>query len=709
MGIILSSYDHIEKSICDVWAEEAKPIWIPQTVKDSRPSTSPATFPSQNRNTTNTRRVSRRESRLESPEAFTEAFRSEGVSRRVSRRLSSRESRPVPQVPLRRTNVSGSRLASSVVQSTLNNRLTLGYNRESQMVSDGVMTSRDELLRSAMARRTKRAYQLAEQTCRLTALMPQNGTFLSDESDEEGFVRPKPKPIYFRHTTKPDYKTLSEMSEKEYPGSYVKTASILNAPTPGRFSTPLDLKAPDSKKKVHKYMKQQIVKNGIALKRPTTRPKHLLDCLRDPVHYEFFHRFAKYFNFDRSVKFWRAVQNIKDETVSNRKNKIKNVADKFFSKGAATGIGLDAQVLREISSLPPDKVTISMLISAQAHVLKSLEDSWGETYLSSFVEKKCCPEQYSTRENNEMTFDSYLRPGKMAHAWRAFYSFIKRSAKFIRCMKNMELRMEFERYLESVGRDPKVYKSEGWNEVTASSIDNNMNEELMYHQNEMSGRKVIAEFLIYDFRFWCDVECYRKQAEAVHRNRRLKEHSVHIDEQNLIRKANQICDHFLKSSVLPVCRVNIKAEICGTILENVKLGMIDVSLFHDCVISIFPPIVIYWKKFCERRHQYVPRADVQKLKNELIIKRRENFIKPTSKHYKSVKSGKKCVKSGKVMNNKGDSNDDDPLVTARLSASYSNITKAAEKDKQIISFSLCNGLKLAIPPNDPPVANIRLR
>ena len=42
------------------------------------------------------------------------------------------------------------------------------------------------------------------------------------------------------------------MSEKEYPGSYVKTASILNAPTPGRFSTPLDLKAPDSKKKVHK-------------------------------------------------------------------------------------------------------------------------------------------------------------------------------------------------------------------------------------------------------------------------------------------------------------------------------------------------------------------------------------------------------------------------------------------------------------------------
>ena len=60
------------------------------------------------------------------------------------------------------------------------------------------------------------------------------------------------KPIYFRHTTKPDYKVLSEMSEKEYPGQNVKTASILSAPPPNHFATPLDLKVPETKKKVHK-------------------------------------------------------------------------------------------------------------------------------------------------------------------------------------------------------------------------------------------------------------------------------------------------------------------------------------------------------------------------------------------------------------------------------------------------------------------------
>ena len=52
-------------------------------------------------------------------------------------------------------------------------------------------------------------------------------------------------------------------------------------------------KGPDYKKKMHKYVKQKINKNGITLKRPNIRPKHLIDCLKDPVHYEFFHRFAK--------------------------------------------------------------------------------------------------------------------------------------------------------------------------------------------------------------------------------------------------------------------------------------------------------------------------------------------------------------------------------------------------------------------------------
>ena len=40
-----------------------------------------------------------------------------------------------------------------------------------------------------------------------------------------------------------------------------------------------------------------------------------------------------------------------------------------------------------------------------------------------------------------------------------------------KCMKNRDIRMEFELYLETVGRDPSVYHEEEWQEVPAISID----------------------------------------------------------------------------------------------------------------------------------------------------------------------------------------------------------------------------------------------
>ena len=63
--------------------------------------------------------------------------------------------------PRRRTNAAHSILCA---------RLTLGYNRESQMITDGATKPREQLLKAAMSRRTKRAYKLAEQTCRFVKI-----------------------------------------------------------------------------------------------------------------------------------------------------------------------------------------------------------------------------------------------------------------------------------------------------------------------------------------------------------------------------------------------------------------------------------------------------------------------------------------------------------------------------------------------------------
>lgn len=38
-------------------------------------------------------------------------------------------------------------------------------------------------------------------------------------------------------------------------------------------------------------------------------------------------------------------------------------------------------------------------------------------------------------------------------------------------MKQPEIRLEFERYLQTIGKDPNVYDAEGWDEVPGKEID----------------------------------------------------------------------------------------------------------------------------------------------------------------------------------------------------------------------------------------------
>ena len=397
-------------------------------------------------------------------------------------------------------------------------RLTLGHDRFSQMND----LTRDVLLAKAMARRSKRAYSLAEQTCRLTARHPHTHTFLADESDDEGFVRPKPKPVYLRKP-KIDPKKLVEMASNDF----VVPASRPQKSTAMRST---------EKQRTPPYMKETVRKNGAVLKRPMMRPKHLIDCLRDPVHFEFFRRFAKAYHFERSVRFWKQVEVMKHVDDSRQRHlKIKAIVSQFFSKGATTGVGIDGQVRRDIMRTPPEKVTVSMLISAQACVMKALEDTWSDRYLATFQEVKRSTAQTVRAERTEIMGGMAAGPGQMTKIWRIFYAFIKRSAKFIRCMKNREIRIQFEQYLETVGRDPSVYHSEGWTEIPAQSIDSYLNPELMYHQKKQQGRNILAEFLINDFRFWCEVECYRNQAEAVHQSGNVGHYSAQ-DEENLHMK-----------------------------------------------------------------------------------------------------------------------------------------------------------------------------
>ena len=108
----------------EVFAEETNPVWVPESQR------APSPFKADNHPGGNASRPTPFSRSLDDNQEFT---------------------------PRRRTNAAHSVLCA---------RLTLGYNRESQMVQDGAAKTREQLLKGAMRRRTKRAYKLAEQTCR---------------------------------------------------------------------------------------------------------------------------------------------------------------------------------------------------------------------------------------------------------------------------------------------------------------------------------------------------------------------------------------------------------------------------------------------------------------------------------------------------------------------------------------------------------------
>ena len=238
------------------------------------------------------------------------------------------------------------------------------------------------------------------------------------------------------------------------------------------------------------------------------------DCLRDPVHFEFFRRFAKAFNFERALRFWKHVETIKHTDDSQQRQlKIRNIKNQFFSRGK--NLGIEGEILKDLSRTPPDRISISMLISAQACVMKSIEDEWGERYLSTFPETKKIS-ALQLRQDRKIDYRKGMKsdPGKLSKNWLSFYSFIRRAGKFMAQMKNNKLRFEFEQFLTTVGRDPRTYQDEGWGEVEAQTIEPKMNAELMYHTKLRHGRYIVAEFLINDFRFFNEVMSYRDIAKA---------------------------------------------------------------------------------------------------------------------------------------------------------------------------------------------------
>ena len=134
------------------------------------------------------------------------------------------------------------------------------------------------------------------------------------------------------------------------------------------------------------------------------------------------------------------------------------------------------------------------------------------------------------------------------NVWGMFFSFIRRASKFMKYMKNRSINQQFELFLQTVGRDPTCYREEGWSEFHANHFDPLISQDIIYHKRKLNGRNIVGEFLLNDFRFWNEIQCFKRQAEYLNNTLGIYNQN---DEEMLSDKARLICDQFLSSHISP--------------------------------------------------------------------------------------------------------------------------------------------------------------
>jgi len=241
--------------------------------------------------------------------------------------------------------------------------------------------------------------------------------------------------------------------------------------------------------------------------------------------------------------------------------------------------------------------------------------------------------------------------------------------------------------------------------------------DITYHRRKHNRRYIVGEFLLNDFRFWNEIQCFKRQAEFIANSGGSGMYSA-TDEEILHDKARLICDQFLSSQILPKCRVNIPSEACSNVIEKVRLGMIDYSLFHECSTRIFPLLIHYWSVYSQMRHKYVPKHKLNALRRQLVLERKsEMLIKAgriappaeanmTSGHFRPSKGvgvpRKSAAEPKLTRRSKVEPRltKNAPLVDftkpTRFSNDWMNVTKTLD-EPPTMSFSLATGIKLILP------------
>ncbi|XP_064226924.1 regulator of G-protein signaling protein-like isoform X2 [Aotus nancymaae] len=357
----------------------------------------------------------------------------------------------------------------------------------------------------------------------------------------------------------------------------------------------------------HSNRKMSFLKKT-SVRKPAMRPRNLAEVLLNTQHLEFFREFLEERKAGSPLQFLIAVQKIRIETNEKTcKSLIEKVIKTFFHGHLFPEemLQCDAPIIKEIAHMR--HVTMTKLLELQGHIMKSIEEKWFKEYQDLFPprpqEVEVQSEVQTSSRKPSKTVSTYLQESQKG--WLRMISFIRSFCKYRRFMSNPSKRQEFEDYLHQEMQNSKEnftspHSTSGHSTpptADVQSADQEDGETTLIKRRIFGHRIITVNFVINDLYFFSEMEKFNDLVSSAHVlqvNRVYKENDVIL----MRSKINIIQKLFLNSDIPPKLRVNVSESQKDAILAAIREGNLDRSIFHGAIMSVFPIIMYFWKRFC---------------------------------------------------------------------------------------------------------------
>ncbi|XP_051003552.1 regulator of G-protein signaling protein-like isoform X2 [Acomys russatus] len=359
-------------------------------------------------------------------------------------------------------------------------------------------------------------------------------------------------------------------------------------------------------KHTHSQRKASFVKRSV-LRKPSIRPRNITEVLLNMPHLEYFKDFLKDRKAESPLLFLIAVQKIMMETNEKAyKTALENISKTYFHGKipAEEMLQCDAPLIKEIVNMR--HITTTTLLMLQSYVMKSLEEKWFKEYQDMFpprpvemdIETQIAPRKPSKSATHIQEFQ---RKG-----WMKMIGFIKSFCKYRRLMTNPKMRQQFIDFIhlemynskENFSASPTTTSARQTPVLPGTRSTEQENGDLVLVKRRIFGHRIITiNFVVNDLFFFSEMERFNdlvSSAQMLQINRAYTENDIIL----MRSKLNIILKLYLTSDVPPKLRVNISESQKDIIFAAITDGHLDRTIFHGAIMSIFPVIMYFWKRFC---------------------------------------------------------------------------------------------------------------